>query len=129
MEKYSILETGSINHFSLIVNEGISNPSEADIEKEKIKSVISLIDKFPNGFEAWVETHHVMVENIERMINNHAEDTWGERLYKAQTEGGMGGVWLLCRDLTDKFEQENIGVEWDGNWFEAIDAFLEKELA
>lgn len=82
---------------------------------------------FPNGFEAWTETHHVMVENVERMLYSD-EDAWAPKLHKAQTEGGMGGIWLLCRELTDKFEQENIGVEWDGEWFDAIDAFLEKEL-
>lgn len=60
---------------------------------------------------------------------NEDEDTWGRKLYDAQANEGTGGIWKLCEDLTDKFEQENIGVEWDGEWFEAIDAFLEKELA
>lgn len=85
--------------------------------------------KFPNGFSNWVETHHTIVRNIEHMLDNQDEDMWGQRLYEVQANGGTGGVWILCENLTDKFEQENIGVEWDGNWFDAIDAFLEKELA
>ncbi len=87
-----------------------------------------ITDKFPNGFSNWVETHHTIVRNIEHMLNKD-EDMWGQRLYEVQANGGTGGVWILCENLTDKFEQENIGVEWEGEWFDAIDAFLEKELA
>ncbi len=88
-----------------------------------------ITDKFPNGFSNWVETHHTIVRNIEHMLDNQDEDMWGQRLYEVQAKGGTGGVWILCESLTDKFEQENIGVEWEGEWFDAIDTFLEKELA
>lgn len=86
-------------------------------------------DKFPNGFSNWVETHHVIVRDVENMIDNQDEDTWGRKLYDAEANGGTGGIWILCETLTDKFEQEHKGVEWDGEWFDAIHAFLEKELA
>jgi len=85
-------------------------------------------DKFPNGLKNWIETHHVIVMEVERMLNKD-EDMWYTKLYDAQVNGGTGGIWILCEQLTDKFEQENIGMEWDGEWFEAIDAFLQKELA
>lgn len=90
---------------------------------------VSSLAKFPNGFSNWVETHHTIVRNIEHMLDNQDEDMWGKKLYEAQINGGTGGIWILCETLTDKFEQENIGTEWDGEWFDAIDAFLEKELA
>lgn len=90
---------------------------------------VNILAKFPNGFKNWVETHHCIVQSVEHILYNQESDSWGKKLYDIQVNGGTGGVWQLCEDLTDKFEQENIGAEWDGEYFEAIDAFLEKELA
>ena len=85
-------------------------------------------NKFPNGFQNWVETHHLIVGEVETILNSEME-ACPQKLHDIQMSQGTGGVWKLCEDLTDKFEQENIGVEWDGEWLEAIDAFITKELA
>ena len=133
IQKLELVNLSSqFNQPEAINKTGFLNKKQSDA----LDGVIGLIDaiqdqqedKFPNGFKNWVETHHVIVENI-TLILNKSEDEWTQKVFDAQSNEGTGGIWKLCEDLTDKFEQENIGVEWDGEWFEAIDAFLEKELA
>jgi hypothetical protein len=81
--------------------EGILNLLDAAQDEQE--------DKFPNGLSNWIETHHEIVKEVERMLNQ-SQDTWSKRLYDAQANGGTGGIWMLCEELTDKFEQENKGV-------------------
>lgn len=102
--------------------------SDSIVPEPLIMELMDSQNKFPNGFSNWVETHHVIVQEVERMLNED-ENTWGSILYDAQANGGTGGVWILCEHLTDKFEQENFEREDGDNWFEVIDAFLQKELA
>jgi len=49
-------------------------------------------DKFPNGLSNWIETHHEIVKEVERMLNQ-SQDTWIKRLYDVQANGGTGGIW------------------------------------
>lgn len=81
-------------------------------------------DKFPNGLSNWIETHHEIVKEVER-IRNLDED---EQPLIILNLDGIGGAWALAENLTDKFEQEHKGVEWDGEWFNAIDEFLTNEF-
>jgi hypothetical protein len=41
---------------------------------------------------------------------------------------GTGGLYELAEELTDKFEIQNAGVEWDGEYFDAIELFIKTEL-
>lgn len=103
--------------------------------KADLEGILNLLDavqdeqeyKFPNGLLNWIEAHHEIVKEVQRMLNQD-EDTWSKRLRDTQLEGGTGGIWVLCEELTDKFEQEHKGVEWDGEWFNAIDEFLTNEF-
>ncbi len=62
--------------------------------------------EFPNGFENWIETHHVVVQEI-----HSREGKGGQVDLIAETEG-TGGLWALGEQLTDEFEELNEGVVW-----------------
>jgi len=80
---------------------------------------------FPNGFRNWAETHHEIVSMITLMMDN---DNYPKKLEDTQIQHGSGGIWDLCIDLTDKFELENKDREWDGEYYEEIENFIEKEI-
>jgi len=79
---------------------------------------------FPNGFENWAETHHIIVQEITK-----AEDGGGQVDLIENTQG-MGGLWILGQELTDEFEKLNEGVAWgeDGReYFDELWAFLDSK--
>lgn len=76
--------------------------------------------QFPNGFVSWYETHYFVCLYI------------GEKADKKCTlanqrslKQGVGGLWELSQELTDEFESLNQGREWDGEWMEELEAWLE----
>lgn len=81
---------------------------------------------FPNGFDNWHETHFEVVTEINLQI---IENRPCKRIYETLEKIGHGGLYELAKELTDKFEEQNKGVEWDGDWFDAIQDFLSEELS
>lgn len=77
-------------------------------------------NKFPNGFTAWHETHFEVVCHLFEL-----SELPGSLAYEANEEGGSGRLYELAEELTDKFENAHIGVEWDGDFMDSIHAFLE----
>lgn len=62
--------------------------------------------RFPNGFSSWQETHFEVVSIIAvRLFKNVIPASLAER-YEAQ---GIGGMYELAEELTDKFEKLNKG--------------------
>ena len=107
-------------------------PTElAPNEHEAIEGIVNLLDavqdeqedKFPNGLSNWIETHHEIVSAI--ALN--PEDAHN-KVNDIEATKGTGGLYEFAEALTDKFEQEHKGVEWDGEWFNAIDEFLTNEF-
>lgn len=86
---------------------------------------ISIEQKFPNGFESWMETHHDVVDYISRKTN--AEDEENTEIVATQDTHGTGGIYLLAEEWTDEFETVNNGREWDGEYFDEIEEFLNKK--
>ena len=80
--------------------------------------------KFKNGFENWHETHFEIVSHITRI----ADTKENYKINLIQCMQGIGGLYELAKDLTDKFEEQNEGREWDGDFFDEIELFLQKEL-
>lgn len=78
--------------------------------------------KFPNGFKSWQETHFEVVSHITTTC-----DVEGTISHKAQEEGGTGSLYELAEELTDLFENAHVGVEWDGDFFDSLEAFLESK--
>lgn len=73
---------------------------------------------FPNGFTAWQETHFEVVSFISL---NRDENFKLEEIVANQ---GTGGLYELAEQLTDEFEKLNENMEWDGEFFDAIELFL-----
>lgn len=81
---------------------------------------------FPNGFESWQETHFEIVSYIYELRNNPPIES--NIIEEIQLNKGIGGFYELAEDLTDEFELINKDREWDGEFFDEIEDFLEKKL-
>jgi hypothetical protein len=82
---------------------------------------------FPNGHIEWAETHHVIVTELNSFLDGR-EYPLPHVLQKVLDEEGTGGVMQLGIDLTNKFEEQYKGVEWDGDWLDTIEKFLKTNL-
>lgn len=80
---------------------------------------------FPNGFESWQETHFEVVQEIALRLS---KDVISGRVNDEYSEGGTGAMYDLAEELTDIFEKRYEGYEWDGEFFDVIEEFLEEEL-
>lgn len=82
--------------------------------------------EFPNGFGSWQETHYEIVAAITYEIAH--DDINDNLIYKTLRENGHGGLYELAEDLTDEFELLNKDREWDGEFFEEIERFLDEKF-
>ena len=74
--------------------------------------------------ENWAETHHQIVEAItEAKDESHVINIIREM-------EGIGGVWMLGIELTDKFEALHKDTVWgeDIDWLDTIEEFINQEL-
>lgn len=81
---------------------------------------------FPNGFTSWQETHFEVVSYIYDLRNNSPIES--NIINDIQLRQGTGGFYELAKELTDEFEKLNEGRQWDGEFFEEIELFLEQKL-
>ena len=80
---------------------------------------------FPNGFENWYETFYEIVAEINFWMQGNSPPF---KIKNIHNEYGICGLCELARELTDKFELLHKGREWDGEFFDEIEKFLETEL-
>lgn len=80
---------------------------------------------FPNGFESWHETHF---EVVSRIAIEHQKDIPTGLVAERHEMSGHGGLYELAEELTDEFEALHEGREWDGDFFDTIESFLEEKL-
>jgi hypothetical protein len=85
---------------------------------------------FPNGFESWQETHYEVVAAITTELISYDEySNFNHQLIRTTLqEKGHGGLYELANDLTDEFELKNQGREWDGEFFDEIERFLDEKF-
>lgn len=77
--------------------------------------------------DSWIETHHEIVAAVTRMIDiDSGTPRVVEEIYGNQ---GTGGIYDLCVLLTNQFETEFTGRDWDGEYFEELENFLSKIMA
>lgn len=82
--------------------------------------------EFPNGFTSWHETHFEVVQFITGILSGRFEDNDNE-VMKTQYAVGHGGLYELAESWTDEFETLNKDREWDGEFFDEIEAFCDKK--
>ena len=85
---------------------------------------------FPNGFESWQETHYEVVAAITTELISYDEySNFNHQLIGTTLqEKGHGGLYELANDLTDEFELKNQDREWDGEFFDEIERFLDEKF-
>lgn len=73
-----------------------------------------------------METHHEIVSAmaIDLAKNEPASLVIKDR-YETQ---GHGGMFELAEELTDEFERLNEGRAWDGDFYDAIEEFIQQKL-
>lgn len=80
---------------------------------------------FPNGFKSWCETHHEVVSYISTQLNMATgEDTEINQTHFLQ---GTGGMYEIAEEWTDEFETLHQGREWDGDFFDTIEEFVQNK--
>jgi hypothetical protein len=84
-------------------------------------------NQFPNGFTSWIETHHEVVAYITRQLELNDYMTEGTKVRKAYESQGTGGLYELAEDWTSAFESENKDKDWDGDFFDEIEVFLDQK--
>lgn len=76
--------------------------------------------QFPNGFNNWQETHFNIVSYIAITC-----ETVGTMANSINNKQGTGGLYDLALNLTNEFEKLHKGKQWDGEYFDEIENFLE----
>jgi hypothetical protein len=74
---------------------------------------------FQNGFENWHETHFLVVEYLYGNVDNI-----NSFAHFIRENEGTGGLFETAKSLTDEFEHKHLNKEWDGDFFDAVDEFL-----
>lgn len=74
-----------------------------------------------------LETHYEVVAAIER-IRQQDEDTWPDGIKFINSAYGTGGFYELAKDITLAFENKNADREWNGEFFDEIEAFINEYI-
>ena len=82
--------------------------------------------KFPNGFTSWMETFYEMSSAITMELAK--EPHIGLLVAKRYDEQGHGGMYELAEELTNEFEKLHAGRQWDGEFFDTIQQFIESKF-
>ena len=83
--------------------------------------------KFLNGFKTWMETFYEVVATISRETGSEV-DTKSRVIKERYEAGGSCAMYSLAEELTDEFEKKNEGREWDGEFLDEVDEFLNEKL-
>ncbi len=99
--------------------------TDAEVFEKIVLENIALNNAFINGFESWQETHFEVVSKI---TQEAIKKEPAGKVAEVQEANGIGALYELAEELTNKFEKMYAGFEWGGEFFDEIDAFLVCEL-
>lgn len=85
-----------------------------------------LHDNKKQDLTSYLETHFCVVDRISQELSR--DRLRGKVLFRYEVQG-RGGVWELAQELTNKFEDLHKDTEWDGEFIDEIEKYLDKELA
>ena len=75
---------------------------------------------------SYMETHFEIASVIG---NEMRKDKFDSKVVEDRHEAqGTGGMYELAEELTEEFQKLNEGRLWNGEFFEEIDAFINKKL-
>ena len=100
------------------------NNVKANNQAHGISSVVKMVnEQFPNGLCSWRETYYEMIESI-----IHLDNQGHPFVEKIMEEQGRGGLWELANKWTCEFEVLNKEREWDGEFFDEMEIFINQKL-
>lgn len=95
---------------------------EEKMQKPKeIGEAIDFAINHMESFDEYLETYYEIVAGI----YNNPDNTILQNIEETQ---GRGGMWELTKKLTDEFQEKYKEHIWDGDFFDAIDKFLQEKL-
>lgn len=94
-----------------------------DMSIEEFKKVQE--SRFPNGFESWQETHF---EIVAQLVTMRKGGDVPEFLHQVQKDLGRCGFYSYAKLWADEFEKLHAGREWDGEFFDELDYFVERKV-
>lgn len=83
-------------------------------------------NNWPNGFTSWIETYYEVVSRINYI---QATNSVSSVIEEIQEHHGRGGLYGLAERLTDEFEEIHRGRQWDGEYIDTIEEFLNRQLS
>ena len=111
----AVLEDGNGEGRKQAIAELQSMAKVADAHVEQSK-------KLCNGLSTYLETHFEVIHYL-----TETQDNNGSMAQNTMEHSGTGGMYELAESLTDEFEKFNEGTEWDGEFYDEVEAFLEKK--
>lgn len=107
-----------------VIQDGNSEGKrQAEIELRRLAQVADkFVEQFPNGFDAWHETHFEIVSYLNRTVDQ--DGTFANSTMHTQ---GTGGLYTVAESLTNEFERQHKGREWDGDFFDTLEAWLQSQ--
>lgn len=95
--------------------------TEQDAEK-MVEFLKQLNANKPGG--DYLETYYEMVSQLETLKNQP-----GNQVADVYDHGGTGSMYEMAEEWTDEFQREHEGKQWNGEFFDAVDRFVENKLA
>lgn len=122
--KLNQLKTLSVSEIVNKIQDSSMLPASLIVLKSKKELSDHILKQpyFPNGFESWHETHF---EVVQYLIST--QDVEGSISNTTSEQIGTGGMYELAKELTDLFEERYKGREWDGDYMDTIEQFLDDE--
>ena len=96
--------------------------------KEKFEAVIGENEPekdFTNGFISWLETYtEIILYIVEALASKSTKSDYKSEVFEALDSEGYLGARQLATKWADEFEKANQGREWDGEFYEEVEAFV-----
>lgn len=105
-----------------LLDVGFLRPYTAEALNGILNLLDSIQDQYQDGhIDSWIETYHEVVANLYSPAFQPLHD-------KIREEGGRTALWAYAEQLTNDFQERTKAVVWDGQFFEAIDSYMQEQL-
>lgn len=89
-----------------------------------VRGFMNGTNDFPTQFTSWHQTHFEIGSEITRQLLANIPGL----VVETYEEHGTLSMYDLAKQLTDTFEKLHQGRQWDGDYFETIEAFCKEHL-